>query len=240
MAHPVPARLSITWLGHSAFLVATPNGKRIAFDPWLGNPKCPAAFAKPQALGRLDAILVSHGHSDHASEVAQIAKLTGAPVVCVFELGLYFTDKGVQHVCDMGIGGTQTVAGLTITMTQAAHTGSTHDGGRITYLGGASGFIVRADGLPTIYFAGDTGLFGDMKIIADLYQPEIAFLPIGDLYTMGPDTAAIAAEWLRVRQVVPMHWGTFPALTGTPAALKAHLKGKGIDVLELKPGETAE
>jgi L-ascorbate metabolism protein UlaG (beta-lactamase superfamily) len=94
--------------------------------------------------------------------------------------------------------------------------------------------------MPTMYFAGDTGIFGDMKIIAELYAPEIAFLPIGDLYTMGPDTAAIAARWLGVRQVVPMHWGTFPALTGTPTALKEELKGTKIEVLELKPGETAD
>lgn len=233
------SRLTITWLGHSAFLVVTPSGTRLVFDPWLGNPNCPAAFARPQALGHVDAIFVSHGHSDHVGEVIQIAKLTGAPVICLFEVGLFLTEKGVKNVCDMGIGGTQTVAGLQITMTQAAHSGSIQDGGRIVYLGGATGFIVRADGLPTIYFAGDTGLFGDMKIIGELYKPEIAFLPIGDHYTMGPDTAAIAAEWLHVRQVVPMHWGTFPVLTGTPAALKACLKGKAIDVLELKPGETA-
>ena len=125
-------------------------------------------------------------------------------------------------------------------MTQAVHSGSTNDGGRILYLGGAAGFVVRAPDLPTIYFAGDTGLFGDMKIIGEIYQPQIAFLPIGDHYTMGPDTAAIAAKWLGVRQVVPMHWGTFPVLAGTPQALKEHLKGTGIEVLELKPGETAK
>jgi len=100
--------------------------------------------------------------------------------------------------------------------------------------------VLRAPDAPTMYFAGDTGLFGDMKIIAELYRPEIAFLPIGDHYTMGPDTAAIAAKWLSVRQVVPMHWGTFPLLAGTPAMLKEHLAGTGIDVLELKPGERAE
>ena len=107
-------------------------------------------------------------------------------------------------------------------------------------LGGASGFLLRASGMPTIYFAGDTALFGDMKIIGELYTPQIAFLPIGDRYTMGPDTAAIAARWLGVRQVVPMHWGTSPVLTGTPVALREHLSGTGIDVLELTPGETAE
>ena len=132
------------------------------------------------------------------------------------------------------------MAGLKIMMTQAVHSGSTNDGGRIVYLGGATGFVLRAPDLPTIYFAGDTGLFGDMRMIGEIYQPQIAFLPIGDHYTMGPDTAAIAAKWLGVRQVVPMHWGTFPLLTGTPADLKALVEPRGIQVLELRPGETAE
>jgi len=230
---------SITWLGHSTFLVALPSGKRLLFDPWLGNPKCPAAFAKPAALAPLDLILVSHGHSDHLTDVVPVARATGAPVVCLFEVGLYLGEKGLQGVRDMSLGGTQEVAGVKVTMTQAVHSGSIVDDGRIVYLGGAAGFVVRADGMPTIYFAGDTALFGDMKVIGELYRPDIAFLPIGDHYTMGPDTAAIAAKWLGVRQVVPMHWGTFPLLRGTPAELKAHLKGTSIDVLELVPGQTA-
>ncbi len=232
--------LSITWLGHSTFILGLPNGKRVITDPWLGNPNCPPAFAKPESVKPVDLILVSHGHSDHIGDVVPIARATGAPVICMFEVGLYFSDKGLQNVKDMGIGGTQEVSGVTLTMTQAVHSGSMVEGGRIVYLGGAAGFVIRAPGAPTIYFAGDTGLFGDMKIIGEIYKPEIAFLPIGDLYTMGPDTAAIAAQWLGVRQVVPMHWGTFPVLTGTPANLKAHLKGTNIEVLELKPGETAK
>ena len=232
--------LSITWLGHSTFLIVTPDGTRILTDPWLGNPNCPPAFSKPAALGKLDLILVSHGHSDHVGDVVQIARLTNAPVVCVFELGLYLAEKGLQTVRDMGMGGTQTVAGIAITMTQAVHSGSIVENGQIVYLGGATGFVLRAAGMPTIYFAGDTALFGDMKMIRDVYRPEIAFLPIGDHYTMGPDTAAIAAEWLGVRQVVPMHWGTFPVLRGTPKELKDLLAPKAIDVLELEPGQTAQ
>ena len=232
--------LSITWLGHSTFLVGLPNGTRLVTDPWLGNPKCPPALAKPEALGTIDLILASHGHGDHIGDAVPVARATGAPVVCMFEVGLYLTDKGLQNVRDMGIGGTQEVAGVTITMTQAMHSGSIVEGGRIVYLGGAAGFVLRAPHTPTIYFAGDTGLFGDMKIIGEIYRPEIAFLPIGDLYTMGPDTAAIAARWLGVRQVVPMHWGTFPVLTGTPGALQQHLADADIDVLTLEPGQTAQ
>ena len=232
--------LSITWLGHSTFIIALPNGKRIITDPWLGNPNCPPAFAKPEAVKPIDLIVVSHGHSDHIGDVVGVARATNAPVACMFEVGLYLTEKGLQNVKDMSIGGTQEVAGVTLTMTQATHSGSIVDAGRIVYLGGAAGLVLRAPGMPTIYFAGDTGLFGDMKIIGEIYKPAIAFLPIGDLYTMGPDTAAIAAQWLGVRQVVPMHWGTFPVLTGTPTELKKHLGGTSIEVLELKPGQTAQ
>jgi L-ascorbate metabolism protein UlaG (beta-lactamase superfamily) len=232
--------LSVTWLGHSAFLLVWPNGKRVLIDPWIGNPKCPPEYARPDAFKPLDLILVSHGHSDHVGEVVAISRATGAPVVCMFEVGVYLADKGLKTVRDMAIGGTQEVNGIMVTMTQATHSGSMVDGGQIVYLGGAAGFILRAPAAPTIYFAGDTGVFGDMKIIGEIYKPDIAFLPIGDHYTMGPDTAALAAKWLGVRQVVPMHWGTFPALHGTPPQLRSHLASTGIDVLELKPGQTVQ
>jgi L-ascorbate metabolism protein UlaG (beta-lactamase superfamily) len=131
------------------------------------------------------------------------------------------------------------VKGLRVTMTEAIHSSSFDENG-IVYLGEPAGYIVRLENGQAIYFAGDTALFSDMKLIGELYKPEIAFLPIGDRFTMGPDTAAIAARWLGVKQVVPMHYATFPLLTGTPAQLKQHLSGTDIQVLELKPGETAE
>ncbi|HWB18060.1 MAG TPA: metal-dependent hydrolase [Vicinamibacterales bacterium] len=235
--------LSITWLGHSVFLLRLPSGQRLLLDPWLGNPRCPPAFANPESLAPIDLVLVSHGHSDHMTDLEAVVRATGAPVVCGFELGEYMTERGMQGIHDMGIGGTRTVANVTITMTMATHSASIRDASGTVYLGSPAGFIIRAPGAPVLYFAGDTGLFGDMKIIAELYAPAIAFLPIGDVYTMGPDTAAIAASWLGVRQVVPMHWGTFPLLTGTPDALREHLAAIGradIEVLELQPGETAD
>jgi L-ascorbate metabolism protein UlaG (beta-lactamase superfamily) len=232
-------RLEITWLGHATFLLKLPNGRRVLLDPWLGNPNCPPAFSKPEALKPVDLILVTHGHSDHLTDVVSSQRATGAPIVAPYELAQYLEKKGVKGVREMNIGGTQEAAGVRITMTQAVHSSSTWEDERLVYLGSPAGYILRAPDMPTIYISGDTGLFGDMKMIGDVYKPQIAFLPIGDLYTMGPETAAIAAEWLGVRQVVPMHWGTFPALTGTPAELKALLAPHNVEVLELEPGQTA-
>jgi L-ascorbate metabolism protein UlaG (beta-lactamase superfamily) len=235
-----PVSLSITWLGHATFLLRLPTGQRIVTDPWLGNPKCPEAWSKPEALRPVDLILASHAHADHIADAQALARATGAPLVCIVELGRHFRNLGVQHVREMNIGGTQALGDLRITLTPAVHSSSTVLNDQIVTLGEPTGFVLRAPETPTIYFAGDTALFGDMKLIAALYEPAIAFLPIGDHYTMGPDAAAKAAQWLGVRQVVPMHWGTFPVLTGTPTVLRQHLAGTGIDVLELAPGETAE
>ena len=228
--------LAITWLGHSAFSVRTPGEKTILFDPWYtGNPSFPER-ARPTTA---DLILVSHGHSDHITDAAAVAKQTGATVVGIWEVTSWLGTKGVQNVEPMNKGGSITAKGLRITMTEAIHSSSFDDNG-IVYLGEPAGFVVTLENQQTIYFAGDTALFSDMKLIGELYKPDIAFLPIGDRFTMGPDTAAMAARWLGVKQVVPMHWGTFPLLTGTPEQLKQHLSGSNIQVLELKPGETAE
>jgi L-ascorbate metabolism protein UlaG (beta-lactamase superfamily) len=229
------ASLAITWLGHSAFIVRTPGDQIVLFDPWYtGNPSFPER-AKPT---KADLILVSHGHSDHITDAAAMAKQTNATVVGIWEVTSWLGTKGVQNLEPMNKGGTITAKGLRITMTEALHSSSFDENG-IVYLGEPAGFVVKLENGQTIYFAGDTALFSDMKLIGELYKPDIAFLPIGDRFTMGPDTAAIAAKWLGVKQVVPMHWGTFPLLTGTPDQLKQHLAGTDIQVLELKPGETA-
>ena len=228
--------LSITWFGHATFVVGTPGGKRIVFDPWLtGNPRTPAGAR----IDKADVICVSHGHSDHTADVVAVARATGAAVVAVFELGNYFRGKGLKDVVDMGVGGTVAVRGLTISMTPAMHTSCIQEDGQQLYVGVATGFVVRLEDGRAIYFAGDTALFGDMRLIRDLYRPEIAFLPIGDHYTMNPTAAALACDMLGVRQVVPMHYGTFPVLTGSPDELKELVEPMGIDVLVLKPGETA-
>ena len=231
-------KLRITWYGHSTFLVHTPGGKRLMFDPWLAdNPACPQPMRKPP---KVDALLVSHGHSDHMGDVIPVARESGAPVVAVFELCEWLRRKGLTNLQPMNKGGSLTVAGLRVTMTDARHSSGYADSGQMTYMGEPAGYVVGLEDGITLYFAGDTSLFGDMRLIGEMYRPDIAFLPIGDRFTMDPAAAAKACELLGVRQVVPMHWGTFPMLTGTPAALRPLVAPGGVQVIELKPGETTE
>jgi L-ascorbate metabolism protein UlaG (beta-lactamase superfamily) len=229
--------LSFTWLGHATFLLQSPGGKRILFDPWVtGNPASPESAKK---LGALDLILITHGHSDHTGDAVSIGRSSGAQVVAPFEVSAWLQKKGLQNVTGMNPGGTLRVSGLSITMVPAMHSSSVEEDGTILYLGVATGYVVTFEDGVTIYFAGDTSIFGDMRLIGEMYKPAIAFLPIGDLYTMGPEQAAKACELLGVKQVVPMHYGTFPALTGTPARLRELVAPRGVQVLELKPGEKA-
>jgi len=231
-------KLRITRLGHSTFLLRTPGGKRLLFDPWLvDNPACPESMKKPP---KPDLILVTHGHSDHMGDLVSIARDSGAPVVAIFELCDWLRRKGIANVLPMNKGGSQEAAGLKITMTDARHSSGYVENGQMIYMGEAAGYLVRLEDRMTVYFAGDTSLFGDMKLIGEMYRPDLAFLPIGDRFTMDPREAARACELLGVRLVVPMHWGTFPLLAGTPADLRRYLETTGVQVLELKAGETTE
>ena len=231
------ASFSFTWLGHATFLFRSPGGKRLVLDPWIvGNPSSPESAKK---LGALDLILVTHGHSDHMGDAVSLARSSGAMVVAPYEVSLWLQKKGLQHVVGMNPGGTLAAHGLSITMVPAMHSSSVEEDGQIIYLGVATGYVIRFEDGLTMYFSGDTSIFGDMRLIGEMYKPQIGFLCIGDLYTMGPEQAAKACELLGVKQVVPMHYGTFPALTGTPARLRELVGPKGVQVLELKPGDTA-
>jgi L-ascorbate metabolism protein UlaG (beta-lactamase superfamily) len=229
--------LSFQWLGHATFLFRSPRGQRILIDPWLRtNPACPEEC---KHVRDLDLMLLTHGHDDHTADAIAVARATAARVIAPHELAMWLRRKGLLTVLGMNHGGTIDAAGLSITMVPALHSSSVEEDGRTVCLGNPCGYVVRFEDGLTIYFAGDTAVFGDMRLIAELYRPAIAFLPIGDKDTMGPAQAAKACELLSVRQVVPMHYGTFPAHTGTPVRLRELLARTGVEVLELRPGETA-
>jgi L-ascorbate metabolism protein UlaG (beta-lactamase superfamily) len=228
--------LSITWLGHGTFVLRSPGGKTIVMDPWLdGNPSCPPGLA---SIDEADLILVTHGHFDHVHDAAAVAKKTGATVVGIFELCQWLSTKGVEKTSGMNKGGTQEFFGIRVTMVDARHSSSYTDEGGITYLGEAAGYVLRFENGLTVYFAGDTSLFGDMRLIHELYRPTVAFLPIGDLFTMDPAAAAKACELLGVKTVIPMHYGTFPVLVGRPEQLRELVAPIGVEVIEMKPGQT--
>lgn len=226
----------ITWLGHATFLVDTPGGKRIVIDPWLaGNPRCPERY---HGLDRADLILVSHGHFDHLGSAAELARRTGAEVLANFEIAGFLESQGVERTVGMNKGGTVTRDGIHMTMVHADHSsGITTDHG-VLYGGEAAGWVVTLENGLTFYHAGDTNVFSDMHLIKALYQPEVAMLPIGGHFTMAPKEAAYAATLLGVDTVIPMHYGTFPALTGTPEALIDLLQDHTIRVAALEPGES--
>ncbi len=231
-------QFSFTFLGHSTFLFRTAAGRRVLVDPWLEtNPACPPEFRRG-AIRELDLLLLTHGHRDHTADAVAVARGTGAEVVAPYELALWLEEKGLKRVSAMNPGGTRTAAGLTVTMVPAVHSSSIEEDGAPRYAGVAAGYVIRFDHGLTVYYAGDTALFGDMRLIAELYRPSIAFLPIGNVYTMGPEQAATACQWLGVSAVVPMHFGTFPELTGTPARLRELVSAAGVNVIELRPGDS--
>lgn len=231
----------LTWLGHATFQVTTSSGKVVLFDPWVaGNPSCPDALKKTTAL---DFMLISHGHSDHFADALSLARQFHPEIIAMHEIGVWLGSKGIEKekLHGMNKGGTQTVGELEVTMVNALHSSAIQDDGKIVYAGDPAGFVVKFPGGLTIYHAGDTAVFGDMKLIGELYAPELALLPIGDLYTMGPREAALAIRLLNVKHVVPMHYGTFPALRGRPERLRELTQDiAGLEIHALKPGESIE
>jgi L-ascorbate metabolism protein UlaG (beta-lactamase superfamily) len=188
----------------------------------------------------VDIVLVTHGHRDHMSDAASVARASGAILVANPEICHWLGSQGLQNLSPMNIGGSQTIGGIDIAMVPALHSSSVSGEHGPIYMGEAAGFVLKFEDELVLYVAGDTGLFGDMRLIRELHRPDIAVLPIGGRFTMGPEAAARACEWLGIRQVIPMHYGTFPMLTGTPSQLKELVGPLGVEVLELVPGEPAQ
>ena len=236
---PLDRDTTLTWYGHACVEILTPGGRTVLIDPWFGNPKSP----KPaDRVERCDVMLVTHGHSDHLGDAVAIASRLRPAWPVIHEMSLWLGRNlpgGIDALIGMNKGGTVEVAGLRVTMTQADHSaGDWNAAGETTlYLGEPAGFVVELENGFRIYHAGDTTVFGDMRLIGELYRPDLAVLPIGGHFTMGPREAALAVELLGVRHVMPIHYGTFPLLTGTPDALRAELAGRRLDRVEVHAPE---
>jgi len=229
--------MEITWLGHGTFQFRLPSGQVLLMDPWTdGNPM----FPKGYEIQRVDTICITHGHFDHIHDAVPLALRFKPGVVGIFETCHWLESKGVQNTRGMNKGGTQKVGEVLVTMTHAVHSCGILDDGKIIYGGEAAGYVLRfADGR-ALYFAGDTAVFGDMQLIEQLYHPQLACLPIGDHFTMDPAQAALACKMLEVPKVIPMHFGTFPMLTGRPEELVNQLAGTHTAVWTLEPGKPVE
>ena len=233
---------AITWYGHACVELRTPGGQVVLFDPWFANPLSPKP---PESVDRCDVMLVSHGHGDHFGNALPIASRTRPKWPAIHELQLWLGSvyPAPDDVIGMNKGGSVEVSGLRVTMTQADHSAGDWDSttNAPRYLGEPAGFVVELEDGSKVYFAGDTNVFGDMRLIRDLYAPDLAILPIGGQYTMGPREAALAVELLGVDEVLPIHYGTFPILAGTPDQLRTELAARSIGNVRVyapKPGET--
>ncbi len=228
--------IKITWLGHSTFRITTPGGKTVLIDPWvMNNPACPN---DQKQFKNIDVMLCTHGHGDHIGDGVALAKQHDPVVVGVYELAMWMSKKGAMQVSPMNKGGSQTVGDIRVTMVHADHSCGIDDEGTIIYGGEPCGYVIEFENGVKIYHAGDTNVFGDMHIIHELYEPHLVMLPVGDLFTMGPREAAYACKLLKPTTVIPMHFGTFPVLTGTPRELERAVSDLGIEVINPVPGQS--
>lgn len=224
----------VTWLGHATVLVQLPSGINLLIDPFIEqNPKFPRDFILPE---KIDYVLLTHAHFDHTADAIPVAQRHNATVIAMVELALYMAGKGVASTIGMNLGGTLQLPGVAVTLVEAKHSSSIQEGDISLYLGEAAGIVLTIEDGPVLYHAGDTAVFRDMELIHDLYAPGVAMLPIGGHYTMGPKEAALAARYLQPQLILPLHWGTFPPLTGTPQQL-AELVSDPETVAVVAPGE---
>lgn len=225
-----------TWLGHATFRFRLDDGTTIYVDPWLaGNPACPEADQSPD---RVDAIYLTHGHFDHFGDTLSLAAEHSPMIFCNHEISVYLGSKGVENVIGLNKGGTvEGPGGVSGTLVHAVHSSGISDGDAIVDGGDPGGWILRFPDGPTVYHAGDTTVFGDMALIGSMYGPDVALLPIGGHFTMDPAGAAYAAHLIDAPTVVPIHYGTFPILAGTPDELAAELEGSDITVVPASIGE---
>lgn len=233
----LPNGARVTWLGHATFIITTTEGKRLLVDPWvMQNPACPDEH---KDVGDLDGILITHAHFDHIGDAVEIGKATGAPILSIPETSRWLGSKGIENLVEFNKGGTVEVAGCKAHMVHAVHSCGITDGDQILYGGEAAGYVIELENGFKLYHAGDTAVFSDMALIGKLLAPDIAMLPIGDHYVMGPRSAAEAVRLLGVKTVIPMHYGTFPVLTGTPDDLRKEAGDvDGLEVVDLRPGDT--
>lgn len=226
--------VKITWLGHATVLIQTAKGTHILVDPFIEhNPKFPKGFSLPS---KIDFVLLTHGHGDHISDAVPVAKRHGSTVVAIYELADYVAKQGVEKTIGMNLGGTVQLDDATATMVDAKHSSGAQDSEGTHYVGVAAGYVITPGSGPVLYHAGDTAVFGDMRLIGELYHPEVAMLPIGGHFTMGPKEASLAVRYLGAKTILPLHWGTFPMLTGTPGELAALVDG-GVRVVHWSPGD---
>jgi len=231
------ADVSFTWVGHGTWKARSAKGKEVLIDPWvMGNPIAPENL---KTIDKLDLMLITHGHFDHIYDALEIARRTNPTIVCIVETGNWLQSKGISgdSLIASNKGGTVDIDGIKVTLVHAEHSCGINDGDHVVYGGEACGLVIEFENGFTVYFAGDTDVFGDMALIAELSKFDVAFLPIGGFYTMGPERAAKAAHLLKVKTVVPMHFGTFPILSGRPNHVQ-ELVGPGVKVLDIKPGDT--
>jgi L-ascorbate metabolism protein UlaG (beta-lactamase superfamily) len=227
----------ITWLGHATVLVQTSKGTNILIDPFIeNNPKYPSGFKLPE---KIHYILLTHGHGDHISDAVSVAKKHNSNVVAIYELAAYIAGQGASNITGFNLGGTAQLDDVSVTMVDAKHSAGAEGKSGTQYAGVAVGFVLTIANGPVLYHAGDTAVFSDMKLIKELYHPELAMLPIGGFYTMGPREAALAAQFIEPKAILPIHFGTFPPLTGTPDQLNEYLNGS-IEIIRVAPGESIQ